>query len=139
MKTYKAVLPSGKRKKFVVYTLIFIPLMLLLLFTIYVIHEDISWPKTPEDAGYDSEWIIGKTASEIQERYGEFLTPLIDDQGRVRRTTGVYRVRYVDPNWVYFLTPERYRHGNTYLKISFDSDFVATKVFIKESEAIDWM
>ena len=134
----KSILLSN-RKKIIVFTLILILLTLLLGFTIYVIHEDISWPKTPEDAGYDSEWIIGKTISEIQARYGEFLTPLIDDQGRVWRTTGVYCVKYVDPNWIYFLKPERYRHGDTYFYVVFNSDFVATKVFLKEERPKEWM
>ena len=53
-------------------------ILLLLLFGIVLLCACSTLPTLIVARKYDKEWIIGKTSSEIQERYGEFELILCD-------------------------------------------------------------
>ena len=115
----------------IILTVALLILIAIVSVLILVFHsKEITWPKTPEEAGYDSEWIIGKTISEVQEKYGEFDDFRHSNQSKDDIAT--YFVMIPHQSLLNELIYGRCELKRLELVIFFNSSGIATKVYLHE-------
>ena len=100
----------------------------LLLFSLVIAFSGCFYSNHDYEQDYDKDWIIGKTAAEITERYGTFdmyfLTSMYYDD-----TDGYTGVYYLSDNTTRRLIGLRV-YGDD-LWISFDNDHVAKSIWVR--------
>ena len=131
MEKHKDNLSSGGKQKKIIFLIPVLLFVLLLVFTVSTIiltAKSDPLPETPEEAGYDREWIIGKDISEIQEKYGEFDHVYYTDKFQVRYRSASYDIK-VEQGWIddYFGALKK-----LHLVINFDGSGTATGVYLHE-------